>query len=46
MREAEDLLKAKLLEGLSGTENELTPTEWRTIRKEAIAQLEARKQVR
>ena len=42
-RKAEDLLEAKLLEGLSGSESELTQADWRAIRKEAIAQLEARK---
>jgi len=42
-RKAEELLEAKLLEGLSSAESELTPADWRAIRKEAIAQLEARK---
>lgn len=42
-RKAEDLLEAKLLEGLSGSQSELTQADWRAIRKESIAQLEARK---
>ena len=45
-RKAEEQLEAKLLEGLSGTENELTPADWMAIRKEALAKVEARKQKR
>ena len=45
-RKAEEQLEAKLLEGLNGTESELTPADWRTIRKEALARLEARKKPR
>ncbi len=45
-RKAEELLEAKLMEGVSGRESELTPEDWRAIRKEAIAQFEARKQAR
>jgi antitoxin ParD1/3/4 len=45
-RKAEEQLEAKLLEGLNGSESELTPAEWRTIRKEALARLEARKKPR
>ena len=42
-RKAEDLLEAKLLEGLSSAESELTPADWSSIRKEALARVEARK---
>ena len=42
-RKAEDLLEAKLLEGLSSAESELTPADWSSIRKEALAKVEARK---
>ena len=45
-RKAEEQLEAKLLEGLNGSESELTPADWRTIRKEALAKLEARKKPR
>ena len=45
-RKAEEQLEAKLLEGLSGTETELTPADWTSIRKEALAKVEARKQKR
>ncbi len=45
-RKAEDLLEAKLLDGLSSAESALTPADWHAIRKEAIAQLEARKHAR
>jgi antitoxin ParD1/3/4 len=45
-RKAEEQLEAKLLEGLNGSESELTPAEWRTLRKEALARLEARKKPR
>ena len=45
-RKAEEDLEAKLLEGLSGVENALTPAGWAAIRMEALARLEARKQKR
>ena len=41
-----DFLEAKLLEGLSSVESELTPADWRAIRKEALAKVEARKKLR
>ncbi len=45
-RKAEEQLEAKLLEGLSGAESELTSADWTAIRKEALAKVEARKLVR
>ena len=45
-RKAEEQLEAKLLEGLSGAESELTPADWSAIRREALAKVEARKQPR
>ena len=42
-RKAEEQLEAKLLEGLNSPEAELTPADWRAIRKEAIARVQARK---
>jgi antitoxin ParD1/3/4 len=46
-RKAEDQLEALLLEGLSSAESEqLTPADWRAIRSEALAKVEARKQAR
>ena len=45
-RKAEQQLEAKLLEGLSSAESELSPTEWSAIRKEALAKVEGRKQPR
>lgn len=45
-RKAEEVLEAKLLEGLSSAESPLTAEDWRTIRKEALAKVEARKQTR
>ena len=45
-RKAEELLEAKLLEGLSGPESELTSADWSDIRKKALAKLEARKKQR
>lgn len=45
-RKAEEKLEAKLLEGLSNAETELTPADWRAIRREALAKIEARKQPR
>ncbi len=45
-RGAEEQLEAKLLEGLSSAESELTPEDWCAIRKEALAKVEARKLLR
>lgn len=45
-RKAEEQLEAQLLEGLSGDETALTPADWRAVRTEALAQVEARKQPR
>ena len=45
-RKAEDQLEAKLFEGLSSHESELTPPDWSGIRKEALALLEKRKKQR
>jgi len=45
-RKAEEQLEAKLLEGLSGAESELTPADWSVIRREALAKVEARKKPR
>ena len=45
-RKAEEQLETKLLEGLNSTETELTPADWRAIRKEALAKVEARKKKR
>ena len=45
-RKTEEKLEVMLLEGLSGTETELTPEDWTAIRKEALAKVEARKQRR
>jgi antitoxin ParD1/3/4 len=42
-RKAQEQLEAKLLEGLSSPESELTPAQMTAIRKEALARLEARK---
>ena len=42
-RKAEEHLEAKLLEGLNSPESELTPADWRAIRTEALAKLDARK---
>ena len=39
-RKAEDQLEALLLEGLVGEEVALTPDDWQTIRREALAQIE------
>ena len=43
-RRAAEQLEAKLMEGLTSAETELTPADWRAIRKEALAKLDARKQ--
>lgn len=45
-RKAEAELEAKLLEGLSGVESEMTAADWREIRKEALAKIAARKAMR
>ena len=42
-RKAEEHLEAKLLKGLNSAETELTPSDWRAIRQEAMAKVEARK---
>jgi len=42
-RKAEEVLEAKLLEGLNGAESGLTATDWIDIRKEALAKVAARK---
>jgi len=42
-RKAEEQLEAKLLEGLSTAETELTPTDCRLIRADAMARVQARK---
>ena len=42
-RKAGEILEAKLLEGLSSAESELTTADWRALRQEAMAMLEARK---
>jgi antitoxin ParD1/3/4 len=45
-RKAEDQLEMLLLEGLSSKETTLTPADWKAIRKEALAKIEARKNSR
>jgi antitoxin ParD1/3/4 len=40
---AREELEAKLLEGLKSPESELTSADWRAIRKEALARLQAKK---
>jgi len=45
-RKAEELLEAKLLEGLNSAESELTAADWTALRKEALAKVEARKHSR
>ena len=42
-RKAEQQLETLLLEGLNSPESELTPADWRDIRKDALQRLEARK---
>lgn len=42
-RKAEVRLEAILLEGLNGAESVLTPADWSALRKEAMAQMEARR---
>lgn len=41
-RKAAEELEARLLEGLSSTESELTPAEWSAIRQEALARVRGR----
>lgn len=41
-RKAEEQLEAMLLEGLSSPERELTKADWKAIRSEAMARLQAR----
>jgi antitoxin ParD1/3/4 len=45
-RKAEERLEALLLEGLQGEETELTRSNWKDIRTEALAQLKARRNTR
>ena len=42
-RKAEELLEAKLLEGLSSSESELAKGDWEKIRNEALIIIESRK---
>jgi antitoxin ParD1/3/4 len=41
-RKAEEALEAKLLEGLKSPEHALTAVEWKAIRSEALARLDAK----
>ena len=41
-RKAEEQIEAKLLEGLNGAETKLTPADWRAIRNEALARIQAK----
>ena len=43
-RKVADQLEARLLEGLSSAEGDFTPADWRAIRKEALAEVEAGKE--
>ena len=45
-RKAQERLEALLLEGLQSEETELTRADWQEIRKEAVAQVKARKKPR
>jgi antitoxin ParD1/3/4 len=45
-RKAQEVLEARLLEGLGGAESELTPDDWRAIRREALAKVEMRRKSR
>ena len=45
-RKAQETLEAALLEGLNSPESPLAAEDWTEIRKEALAQLAARKQQR
>ena len=42
-RKAEEKLETLLLEGLQGEETPLAKSDWQAIRKEALAQVKARK---
>jgi antitoxin ParD1/3/4 len=42
-RKAEEELEARLLEGLNSPESELTSSDWRAIRSEALARLQTRR---
>lgn len=42
-RKAEEQLEALLLAGLQGEATELSPDDWRALRKEAMAKVKARK---
>lgn len=44
-RKAGDVLEVKLMEGLNTIESQLPPADWRDIRSEALAAVEARKKV-
>lgn len=44
-RKAEEQLEALLLEGLSSEETAMTPTDWKAIREEALAKIEARRKL-
>jgi antitoxin ParD1/3/4 len=45
-RKSEEALEAKLLEGLNSPESELTPADWKAIRKDALARVQARGKAR
>jgi antitoxin ParD1/3/4 len=45
-RKADERLEALLLEGLQGEEGELTRSDWKEIRTEALAQLKAGRKAR
>ena len=45
-RKAEERLEALLLEGLEGEETAMTSADWKDIRKEALAQVKARRKAR
>jgi antitoxin ParD1/3/4 len=45
-RKADDQLEALLLEGLQGKETPMTRADWQEIRREALAQVKARKNKR
>ncbi|URI11295.1 type II toxin-antitoxin system ParD family antitoxin [Aquincola tertiaricarbonis] len=45
-RKAQEELEAKLLEGLRSAESPLTPDDWKAIRKQALAKVEARTRAR
>lgn len=45
-RKAQEVLEAKLLDGLNSIETEFTRDDWSAIRREALAKIEERKQPR